>query len=139
MKAVCWTGVNELSVDQVPDPQLPNAQDALVKVKLSSVCGSDLHLLGGYIPFMRSGDVMGHEFLGIVEDTGSEVAGFSRGDLVVAPFVWSDGTCDFCAEGLQTSCRHGGQWGHDLDGGQGEAVRVPQAHGTLVKLPRRMA
>lgn len=61
--------------------------------------------------------------------------GFTKGDLVVAPFVWSDGTCDFCRQGLQTSCRHGGQWGHDLDGGQGEAVRVPQAQGTLVMLP----
>ena len=78
---------------------------------------------------------MGHEFLGVVEDTGSEVSGLKRGDVVIAPFVWSDGTCDFCRQGLQTSCRHGGQWGHDLDGGQGEAVRVPQAQGTLVKLP----
>jgi threonine dehydrogenase-like Zn-dependent dehydrogenase len=78
---------------------------------------------------------MGHEFLGVVEDTGADVPGLKAGDLVIAPFVWSDGTCDFCREGLPTSCRHGGQWGHDLDGGQGEAVRVPQAPGTLVKLP----
>ena len=79
---------------------------------------------------------MGHEFLGVVEDTGPAVSGFNRGDVVVAPFVWADNTCDFCAEGLQTSCRHGGQWGDPgVDGGQGEAVRVPQAQGTLVKLP----
>jgi threonine dehydrogenase-like Zn-dependent dehydrogenase len=77
---------------------------------------------------------MGHEFLGVVEGTGSEVSGLKPGDVVVAPFVWSDGTCDFCRQGLQTSCRHGGQWGHELDGGQGEAVRVPQAPGTLVKV-----
>ncbi len=66
---------------------------------------------------------------------GSDVSGLQAGDVVVAPFVWADNTRDFCREGLQTSCRHGGQWGHDLDGGQGEAVRVPQAPGTLVKLP----
>ncbi len=67
---------------------------------------------------------------------GSAVEGFAPGDLVVAPFIWSDNTCDFCREGLTTSCRHGGGWGSpDVDGGQGEAVRVPQAQGTLVKLP----
>lgn len=82
------------------------------------------------------GDRIGHEFLGVVEETGSDVSGLKAGDLVVAPFVWADNTCDFCAEGLQTSCRHGGFWAaDDVDGGQGEAVRVPQAQGTLVKLP----
>jgi threonine dehydrogenase-like Zn-dependent dehydrogenase len=79
---------------------------------------------------------MGHEFIGIVEDTGSEVSGLEKGDLVVAPFLWCDNTCDRCTEGLQSSCRHGGGWGSpNVDGGQGEAVRVPQALGTLVKLP----
>jgi threonine dehydrogenase-like Zn-dependent dehydrogenase len=79
---------------------------------------------------------MGHEFIGIVEDVGREVRTVKKGDLVVAPFAWSDGTCEFCRDGLQTSCIHGGFWGGtDLDGGQGEAVRVPQADGTLVKLP----
>jgi threonine dehydrogenase-like Zn-dependent dehydrogenase len=76
------------------------------------------------------------QFLGVVEDVGSEVTGLQRGDLVVTPFVWADNTCDFCTEGLQTSCRHGGRYGlNGVDGGQGEAVRVPQAQGTLVKLP----
>jgi threonine dehydrogenase-like Zn-dependent dehydrogenase len=84
----------------------------------------------------EQGSRMGHEFLGVVEDVGSEVSGLNAGDLVVAPFMWADNTCDFCTEGLQTSCRHGGLWGRDgVDGGQGEAVRVPQAQGTLVKLP----
>jgi threonine dehydrogenase-like Zn-dependent dehydrogenase len=79
---------------------------------------------------------MGHEFIGIIEDVGTDVSGLQRGDLVVAPFVWADNTCDFCQEGLQTSCRHGGGWGGPgVDAGQGEAVRVPQAQGTLVKLP----
>jgi threonine dehydrogenase-like Zn-dependent dehydrogenase len=78
---------------------------------------------------------MGHEFIGVVEDVGKDVRTVRKGDLVVAPFAWSDGTCEFCRQGLQTSCLHGGFWGGELDGGQGEAVRVPQADGTLVKLP----
>jgi threonine dehydrogenase-like Zn-dependent dehydrogenase len=79
---------------------------------------------------------MGHEFIGVVEDVGADVETLKQGDLVVAPFVWSDGTCVFCREGLHTSCLHGGRYGWDgVDGGQGEAVRVPQADGTLVVLP----
>ncbi len=79
---------------------------------------------------------MGHEFIGVIEDVGAEVTTLAKGDVVVAPFVYSDGTCDFCHEGLHTSCRNGGFWGTpDVDGGQGEAVRVPHADGTLVKLP----
>jgi threonine dehydrogenase-like Zn-dependent dehydrogenase len=79
---------------------------------------------------------MEHEFIGIVESIGTGVRTVKRGDLVVAPFTWSDGTCEFCQQGLQTSCLHGGWWGGTtLDGGQGEAVRVPQADGTLVALP----
>jgi len=79
---------------------------------------------------------MGHEFIGVVEDVGAAVGGVARGDLVVAPFAYSDGTCAFCHEGLHTSCVNGGFWGiEDVDGGQGEAVRVPQADGTLVVLP----
>jgi hypothetical protein len=90
------------------------------------------------MPASEEGQRIGHEFIGIVEDAGREVPGLKSGDLVVAPFVWADNTCDFCTEGLQTSCRHGGPWGAPgVDGGQGEAVRVPQAQGTLVKLPVR--
>ena len=88
------------------------------------------------MPASEQGRRIGHEFLGVVEETGAEVIGLRPGDVVVAPFVWADNTCDFCREGLQTSCRHGGNWGAPgVDGGQGEAVRVPQARGTLVKLP----
>ena len=78
---------------------------------------------------------MGHEFVGVVEELGSATSGLSVGDFVIAPFVASDGTCDFCREGLQTSCRHGGHWGGTEDGGQGEFARVPQAAGTLVVVP----
>jgi threonine dehydrogenase-like Zn-dependent dehydrogenase len=83
-----------------------------------------------------AGRRMGHEFIGVVEAVGAEVGTVKTGDLVVSPFLWSDGTCVFCREGLQTSCLHGGRYGFDdVDGGQGEAVRVPQADGTLVVLP----
>jgi threonine dehydrogenase-like Zn-dependent dehydrogenase len=81
------------------------------------------------------GRPMGHEFLGVIEEAGSRVSGLSTGDLVITPFTWCDNTCEFCRKGLQTSCRHGGRYGFNGDGGQGEAVRVPQAQGTLVKLP----
>jgi threonine dehydrogenase-like Zn-dependent dehydrogenase len=84
----------------------------------------------------ETGRRMGHEFIGVVEVVGAGVRTMKAGDLVVSPFVWSDGTCAFCQEGLQTSCLHGGRYGDDgVDGGQGEAVRVPQADGTLVVLP----
>jgi threonine dehydrogenase-like Zn-dependent dehydrogenase len=127
-------GAGDVRVEDVPDPVLREPTDAVVRVLRSCICGSDLWPYGS-MPASEHGQRMGHEFLGVVEDTGADVSGLRAGDLVVAPFVWSDNTCDFCREGLQTSCRRGGLWGHELDGGQGEAVRVPQAQGTLVKLP----
>jgi len=128
-------GAGDVRVETVPDPTIIEPTDAVVRVLRSCVCGSDLWPYGS-MPASPEGRRMGHEFLGVVEDTGPAVSGFNRGDVVVAPFVWADNTCDFCAAGLQTSCRHGGQWGDPgVDGGQGEAVRVPQAQGTLVKLP----
>jgi threonine dehydrogenase-like Zn-dependent dehydrogenase len=128
-------GAGDVRVENVPDPTIQQPTDAIVRVVRSCVCGSDLWPHGS-LPATEHGQRMGHEFLGVVEELGSDVSGLKRGDLVVAPFVWADNTCDFCAEGLHTSCRHGGTWGRDgIDGGQGEAVRVPQAQGTLVKLP----
>jgi threonine dehydrogenase-like Zn-dependent dehydrogenase len=128
-------GAGDVRVETVPDPLLKEPTDALVRVLRSCICGSDLWPYAS-MEAQEQGNRMGHEFLGVVEDTGSEVSGLTRGDVVVAPFVWSDNTCDFCREGLQTSCRHGGLWARGgVDGGQGEAVRVPQAQGTLVKLP----
>ncbi len=128
-------GAGDVRVEDVPDPKLQEPTDAVVRVLRSSICGSDLWPYGS-MPAAGRGSRMGHEFLGVVEDIGSEVSGLKAGEVVVAPFVWADNTCDFCREGLQTSCRHGGLWARDgIDGGQGEAVRVPQAAGTLVKLP----
>ncbi len=135
MKATVIYGAGDVRVEIVPDPKLHEPTDAVVRVLRSCICGSDLWPYGGK-PAQDHGDRIGHEFLGVVEDVGADVTGLRAGDLVVAPFVWADNTCDFCTEGLQTSCRHGGLWGRDgIDGGQGEAVRVPQAQGTLVKLP----
>ena len=134
MRATLMYGAGDVRVEDVPDPVLREPTDAVVRVLRSCICGSDLWPYGS-MPPSEHGHRMGHEFLGVVVDTGQDVPGLGRGDLVIAPFVWSDGTCDFCRQGLQTSCRHGGLWGGDLDGGQGEAVRVPQAPGTLVKIP----
>ena len=135
MRATLIYGAGDVRVGEVPDPTLQQPTDALVRVLRACICGSDLWPYGAK-PTTEQGDRIGHEFLGVIEEVGSAVAGFKRGDVVVAPFVWSDGVCEFCREGLQTSCRHGGMWARDgIDGGQGEAVRVPQAQGTLVKLP----
>ncbi|WP_406315350.1 zinc-dependent alcohol dehydrogenase family protein [Streptosporangium sp. NBC_01639] len=135
MRATLIYGAGDVRVEDVPDPVLQEPTDAVVRVLRSCICGSDLWPYGS-MPATEQGERIGHEFLGVVEDVGSEVSGLKAGDVVVAPFVWSDNTCDFCAEGLQTSCRHGGLWAADgVDGGQGEAVRVPLAQGTLVKLP----
>ena len=137
MRATLMYGAHDVRVEDVPDAALREPTDAVVRVLHSCICGSDLWPYGS-MPASEEGQRIGHEFIGIVEDAGREVPGLKSGDLVVAPFVWADNTCDFCTEGLQTSCRHGGPWGAPgVDGGQGEAVRVPQAQGTLVKLPVR--
>jgi hypothetical protein len=128
-------GAGDVRVENLPDPILREPTDAVVRVVLSCICGSDLWPYAS-MPASDNGSPMGHEFLGVIEDVGSEVSGLKTGDLVIAPFVWADNTCDFCTEGLHTSCRHGGGYGaNGVDGGQGEAVRVPQAQGTLVKAP----
>lgn len=135
MRATLIYGAGDVRVEEVPDPKIQRPTDAVVRVVRSCICGSDLWPYGSRPP-TEQGDRIGHEFLGVVEDVGAEVSGLKTGDLVVAPFVYSDNTCDFCREGLHTSCRHGGFWATDgVDGGQGEAVRVPHAQGTLVKLP----
>ncbi|MGA6163728.1 zinc-dependent alcohol dehydrogenase family protein [Amycolatopsis magusensis] len=137
MRATLIYGAGDVRVEDVPDPVLRTPSDAVVRVLRSCVCGSDLWPYASR-EATEQGQRIGHEFLGVVEDAGREVRTVKAGDLVVAPFVYSDNTCDFCREGLHTSCRNGGNWGvHDVDGGQGEAVRVPQADGTLVKLPVR--
>jgi threonine dehydrogenase-like Zn-dependent dehydrogenase len=127
-------GAGDVRVEDVPDAAIVEPTDALLRVTRACICGSDLWPYN-QMEHTDHGRRMGHEFIGVVEDAGADVRTVKRGDVVVAPFAWSDGTCLFCKEGLQTSCLHGGWWGGKLDGGQGEAVRVPQADGTLVVLP----
>jgi threonine dehydrogenase-like Zn-dependent dehydrogenase len=128
-------GAGDVRVETVPDARLVEPTDALVTITRACICGSDLWPYKSMEP-RETGRRMGHEFIGVVEDVGAGVRTVKKGDVVVAPFVWSDGTCVFCHEGLQTSCLHGGGWGSPgVDAGQGEAVRVPQADGTLVVLP----
>ncbi|WP_055701270.1 zinc-dependent alcohol dehydrogenase family protein [Streptomyces silaceus] len=139
MRATVIHGPDDIRIEEVPDPTVQRPTDAVVRVVNACICGSDLWAYRG-VASRVAGQRIGHEFLGIVEEAGAEVTGFAPGDFVVAPFVWSDGTCDFCREGLHTSCPEGGFWGEvGSDGGQGEAVRVPWADGTLVKLPKEAA
>jgi threonine dehydrogenase-like Zn-dependent dehydrogenase len=135
MRAAVVHGARDVRVEELPDPQIVEPTDAVVQVVLSCICGSDLWAYRGIAP-VREPRRAGHEFLGVVTEAGSAVSTLSVGDVVVAPFVWSDGTCFYCERGLQTSCLHGGGWGAPgVDGGQGEFVRVPYADGTLVPLP----
>jgi threonine dehydrogenase-like Zn-dependent dehydrogenase len=128
-------GAGDVRIENVPDARLIEATDALVTVTRAAICGSDLWPYKSMEP-SKTGGRMGHEFIGVIEAVGGDVRTVQLGDVVVAPFVWSDGTCVYCQEGLHTSCLHGGRYGYDdVDGGQGEAVRVPQADGTLVVLP----
>ncbi|WP_037600061.1 zinc-dependent alcohol dehydrogenase family protein [Streptacidiphilus rugosus] len=139
MRAAVIHGPNDIRVEQVPDPRIQQPTDAVVRVVNACICGSDLWAYRG-IAARVPGQRIGHEFLGVVEETGAAVSTVRPGDFVVAPFVWSDGACSFCQEGLHTSCPQGGFWGEvGSDGGQGEAVRVPFADGTLVVLPNETA
>jgi threonine dehydrogenase-like Zn-dependent dehydrogenase len=128
-------GAGDVRVEDVPDARLVDPGDALVRVTRAAICGSDLRPYKSMEP-SDPGRRMGHEFIGVVQEVGAEVTSIRAGDLVASPFLWSDGTCVLCNEGMHPSCLHGGRYGDDgVDGGQGEAVRVPQADGTLVRLP----
>src|SRR5713101_9015109 len=135
MRATIIHGAGGVRIVNVPDAEINEASDALVRVTRACICGSDLWPYRSMEP-SETGERIGHEFIGVVEAVGGDVRTVKIGDLVVVPFAYSDGTCVFCHEGLQTSCIHGGFWARDgVDGGQGEAVRVPLADGTLVVLP----
>jgi threonine dehydrogenase-like Zn-dependent dehydrogenase len=125
----------DVRIEDVPDPAIEQPTDAVIRVSRACICGSDLW------PYknLHAGDgprVMGHEAIGIVEEVGGDVRAVNVGDVVVMPFAFSDGTCIFCEEGLQTECIHGGFFGNtEVPGAQSEAVRIPQADGTLYVLP----
>jgi threonine dehydrogenase-like Zn-dependent dehydrogenase len=135
MRAAVFEGPGNIRIQDVPDPEIELSTDAVVRVVSAALCGSDLWSYRGYGQ-RQPGERIGHEFLGVVTDVGPDVRTVRTGDLVISPFTWSDGTCEYCLVGLTTSCVDGGIYGEPgHDGAQGEAVRVPHADGTLVVVP----
>ena len=111
MKASVYYGKGDIRIDQVPDPKIENPTDAIVRITHACICGSDLWFYRGEEPDWQAGFRTGHEWMGVVEDVGSEVRTVKKGDRVLAPFAFSDGDCEFCRKGLFTSCLHRGFWG----------------------------
>ncbi|MDV3241249.1 MAG: glutathione-dependent formaldehyde dehydrogenase [Methylocaldum sp.] len=155
MKANCWYGKNDLRVEQVPDPEILNPRDAIVKITSTAICGSDLHLYDGFIPAMEKGDILGHEFMGEVVDVGQGVKNLKVGDRVVVPFPISCGNCFFCQKKQYSLCENSNPnavmaeklWGHSpagifgyshlvggYAGGQAEYARVPFADVGPIKI-----
>ena len=159
MKAVVYHGPHDVRVDSVPDPVLLSPTDAIVRVTSTAICGSDLHLVNGYIPTVQSGDIIGHEFMGIVEQVGSAVASVVPGDRVLVPFTIACGGCNFCKQGLAPLCDNsnpnvemadvldghgpGGLYGYShvfggYPGGQADYARVVFADANLFKVPDQL-
>lgn len=155
MKANCWFGKNDVRVEHVPDPKLLNPRDAIVRITSTAICGSDLHLLDGFVPTMEQGDILGHEFMGEVVDVGRGVNNLKVGDRVVVPFPISCGNCFFCKKELYSLCENSNpnavlaekMWGHSpagifgyshltggYSGGQAEYARVPFADVGPIKI-----
>ncbi|WP_425252802.1 zinc-dependent alcohol dehydrogenase [Janthinobacterium sp. NFX145] len=156
MKANCWHGKRDVRIEQVPDPAILNPGDAIIKVSSTAICGSDLHLYNGVVPTMEQGDILGHEFMGEVVETGSAVRKLRVGDRVVVPFPIACGRCFFCEQQLYSVCENSNpnaymaekMWGHSgagifgyshltggYAGGQAEYVRVPFADVGPIKVP----
>lgn len=138
MQAAVYRGEGNIQIERVPDPELEEPGDVIVKVTHTAICGSDLWFYRGDRDY-EPGTRIGHEPMGIVESVGADVTSVQPGDRVLAPFTISCGECEFCRKGLYTSCEHGGGWGSTTDGAQGEKLRVPYADGTLVRVPDRFA
>ncbi|MGE0026951.1 MAG: alcohol dehydrogenase catalytic domain-containing protein [Thermoleophilia bacterium] len=149
MRSARYHGLRDVRVESIPEPTILKGSDALVRVTKAGICGSDLHFFNnGPDLGMEAGTRLGHEFVGVVEAVGGDVTGVKVGDRVVAPFVFSDGSCFFCDHGIHSSCTSGGIfgspfWGEhaggEVEGGQSEFVRVPEADGTLVVIPEALA
>ncbi len=156
MKALCWFGKTDVRVEEVPDPQILNPRDAIIRITRTAICGSDLHLYDGYVPTMQKGDIMGHEFMGEVVETGAEVKNLKVGDRVVVPFPIACGNCFYCRRELWSLCDNtnpnagmleavygysgAGLFGYShlyggYAGGQAEYARVPFADVGPVKVP----
>jgi threonine dehydrogenase-like Zn-dependent dehydrogenase len=159
MRANCWMGKNKLQVQQVPDPKILNQHDAIVKITSTAICGSDLHLFGGFVPTMESGDVLGHEFMGEVVEVGRNVTKLQKGDRVVVPFPIACGACFSCQRKMYSLCENSnpnagiaemmmghspaGVFGYShmlggFAGGQAEYARVPFADVGPLKVPEGM-
>ncbi|HEV2058878.1 MAG TPA: zinc-dependent alcohol dehydrogenase [Solirubrobacteraceae bacterium] len=155
MRATVWSGRNKVSVENVPDPKILNARDAIVKISSTAICGSDLHLYDGYVPTMRKGDILGHEFMGEIVETGSDVTNLKVGDRVVVPFPIACGACNACAREMFSLCENSNPnastaeklWGDSTcgifgyshatggyAGGQSEYARVPFADVGPIKI-----
>jgi threonine dehydrogenase-like Zn-dependent dehydrogenase len=153
MKALTWHGIEDVRVTDVPDPVIVNPTDAVIRVTSTAICGSDLHLYGVLAPYLEPGDILGHEFMGIVEQVGPDVATLSEGDRVVVPFNISCGRCWMCQRGLFAQCettqntdtgKGASLFGYTslygaVPGGQAEYVRVPHADFGPIKIPQGMA
>lgn len=160
MKANCWFGRHDMRVVDVPEPQILNPRDAILKITATAICGSDLHLYDGFVPTMEKGDIVGHEFMGEVVEVGSQVKDLKVGDRVVIPFPISCGKCFFCQKGMSSLCENSNpnaleaelMWGHSpagiygyshllggYAGGQAEFVRVPFADVNHIKVPEGLA
>jgi threonine dehydrogenase-like Zn-dependent dehydrogenase len=160
MKALCWYGTNDVRIARVPDPRILNPRDAIIKVTLTAICGSDLHLLDGFIPTMKRGDILGHEFMGQVVDVGPENKRLKVGDRVIVPFTIACGRCYFCERELFSACDNSnpnawmleeaygfsgsGLFGYShmmggYAGGQAEYVRVPFADVGPYKVPEGLS
>src|SRR5215208_7867532 len=135
MRATVMYSAGDVRIENVPISSIDDPTDAILRVTRACICGSDLWPYASMEP-SESGQSMGHEAIGVVEDIGADVRNLKRGDLVVMPFASSDGTCEFCREGLPTACVHVGFFGNNgMNGAQAEALRIPLAGGTLYPLP----
>jgi threonine dehydrogenase-like Zn-dependent dehydrogenase len=160
MRANCWYGTNHLEVEEVPDPRILNPRDAIVRITSTAICGSDLHLFDGFIPTMKRGDVLGHEFMGEVVEVGSGVSNLAVGDRIVVPFTISCGHCAQCERGMYSLCENSNpnawmaakMWGYSpcgifgyshmlcgYAGGQAEYARVPFADVGPLKVPDELS
>src|SRR5258707_13568626 len=134
MRAAIFRGAFNIRVEQIPDASILEPTDAIIRITHACICGTDLWSYRGQSPY-TPGWQIGHEWMGMVEDVGPEVRTLKRGDRVIAPYDFADGTCEFCQKGLDSACVQGGLWGFGHEGGQAEAIRARFADATLVVVP----
>jgi len=140
MKALVYHGPGKKSWDEMPKPSLIKPTDAIVKINKTTICGTDLHILKGDVPEVTAGRILGHEGVGTIEEVGTAVTGFKKGDRVLISCITSCGKCEYCKKGMYSHCEDGG-WilGHLVDGTQAEYVRIPHADNSLYHIPANTA